>query len=119
MIGGLGMLNDVYYNPTKVVFGKDTENLVGRETVRYSKKVLLHYGSQSAKKNGLIERVLKSLHQAGVEAVELGGVKSNPRYALTQEGARICREEDIGFILAVGGGSVIDSAKCIALFGGQ
>ncbi len=108
------MLNDVYYNPTKVVFGKDTENLVGRETVCYSKKVLLHYGSQSAKKNGLIERVLKSLHQAGVEAIELGGVKANPRYALTQEGARICREKDIGFILAVGGGSVIDSAKCIA-----
>ena len=108
------MQNDVYYNPTKVIFGKGTENQVGRETVRYANKVLLHYGSKSAKKSGLIDRVLKSLNEAGVEAVELGGVQANPRYFLTQEGARICREQGIGFILAVGGGSVIDSAKCIA-----
>lgn len=108
------MLNDVYYNPTKVIFGKGAENGVGQEVARYAKKVLLHYGSQSAKKSGLIDRIAKSLKDAGVEAFELGGVQANPRYYLTQEGAGICRENNIGFIVAVGGGSVIDSAKCIA-----
>ena len=108
------MLNDVFYNPTKVIFGKGSENGVGEEVARYAKKVLLHYGSKSAKKSGLIDRVAKSLKNAGVESFELGGVQANPKYSLTQEGARICRENGIGFILAVGGGSVIDSAKCIA-----
>jgi len=109
------MLNDVYYNPTKVIFGQDTENQVGQEIARYSKKVLLHYGSQSAKKSGLIDRVLKSLGAAGVQAFELGGVQANPRYFLAKEGAKICRDNGIGFVLAVGGGSVIDSAKAVAI----
>jgi hypothetical protein len=109
------MLNDVYYNPTKVIFGKGTDELVGQEVARYSKKVLLHYGSQSAVKSGLIGRVIRSLQKAGVEAFELGGVQANPRYALANEGIKICRENGIGFILAVGGGSVIDSAKAIAV----
>ena len=108
------MLNDVFYNPTKIIFGKGAENEVGQEIAQYAKKVLLHYGSHSAKKTGLIDRVAKSLNDAGVETFELGGVQANPRYSLTQEGAKICRENGIGFILAVGGGSVIDSAKCIA-----
>ncbi len=108
------MQNDVYYNPTKVIFGKGTEHLAGQEVARYAKKVLLHYGSSSAKKSGLLDRVKKSLAEAGVQAVELGGVQSNPRYNLAIEGARICRGQGIGFVLAVGGGSVIDSAKTIA-----
>lgn len=108
------MQNDVYYNPTKVFFGKGSENLAGQEVARYAKKVLLHYGSSSAKKSGLVGRVLQSLKESGVEAVELGGVQSNPRYTLAMRGARICREQGIGFVLAVGGGSVIDSAKTVA-----
>jgi alcohol dehydrogenase YqhD (iron-dependent ADH family) len=108
------MLNDVYSNPTKVIFGKGAEDGVGQEVAGYAKKVLLHYGSHSAKKSGLIDRIAKSLKDAGVEAFELGGVQANPRYSLTQEGAGICRKNGIGFIVAVGGGSVIDSAKCIA-----
>lgn len=107
------MLNDVYYNPTKILFGRDTERLVGRETALHSKKVLLHYGSDRIKKNGLFDRVTQSLNDAGVEYLELGGVQPNPRSGLVYKGIELCRENGIDFILAVGGGSVIDSAKAI------
>jgi len=109
------MLNDIYYNPTKVIFGRETEDMAGKEAARFSNKVLLHYGSQSAKKTGLIDRVLNSLKNAKIEVFELGGVQANPRYSLACEGVRICREKGIGLVLAVGGGSVIDSAKAIAI----
>ena len=109
------MLNDVFYNPTKVIFGKGTESQIGQEVAKHAKKVLLHYGSNSAKKSGLIDKIAKSLRAAGVEAFELGGVQSNPRLYLALQGVKICRDNGIGFVLAVGGGSVIDSAKAIAI----
>lgn len=108
------MENFVWNNPTKIIFGKDVEQKVGEETAKYTKKVLLHYGGQSIKATGTYDKVVKSLKEAGVEYVELGGVKPNPRLALVQEGIELCRKEQIGFVLAVGGGSVIDSSKAIA-----
>ncbi len=109
------MNNFVFRNPTKIIFGKDTETSVGKETKLYSDKVLLHYGGGSIIKSGLYDRVLKSLKEAGIEVFELPGVLPNPRLSLVQEGIKICRENGINFILAVGGGSVIDSAKTIAV----
>jgi len=109
------MINFTFRNPTKIIFGKDTEYLVGKETKAYSSRILLHYGGGSIKRNGLYDRVRKSLDEAGIEVHELSGVLPNPRLTLVQEGIRICREKGINFILAVGGGSVIDSAKAIAV----
>lgn len=109
------MENFVFHNATKIIFGKGMEEKVGEETVRYSKKVLLHYGQGSIKRIGLYDRVVKSLKEAGVAFIELGGVQPNPRLELVERGIKICRKENIGFILAVGGGSVIDSAKAIAV----
>lgn len=108
------MKNFTFQNPAKIIFGKGAENKVGAETAHYSKKILLHYGGESAKKTGLYDRVVNSLKAAGVEFVELGGVLPNPRLSLVYEGIRLCREHGLNFILAVGGGSVIDSAKAIA-----
>ncbi|WP_066684018.1 iron-containing alcohol dehydrogenase [Christensenella intestinihominis] len=108
------MDNDVFYNPTKVIFGKGTELLCGEEVAKYSDKVLLHYGSGSAERSGLLNRVRASLRAANITVYELGGVKANPRLDLVYEGINICRSNGIGFILAVGGGSVIDSSKAIA-----
>lgn len=100
---------------TKMIFGKDTENQVGREVKQYSRKVLLHYGGGSIKKSGLYDRVIKSLEENQIDFIELGGVQPNPRLGLVREGIKICRENNIDFILAVGGGSVIDSAKAIGM----
>lgn len=108
------MENFTFRNATKIIFGKDAENYVGTETARYGSKVLLHYGGGSIKKYGLYDRVLKLLKDAGLEVIELGGVQPNPRLGLVKRGIDICRKEKIDFILAVGGGSVIDSAKAIA-----
>ena len=103
-----------YHAPTKIVFGKNTENKVG-QLVKNSccKKVLVHYGGSSAKKSGLLDRVFASLTEAGIAYTELGGVVPNPRLSKVYEGIKLCREENVDFILAVGGGSVIDSAKAI------
>lgn len=108
------MENFNYYTPTKVVFGRGTEEQVG-ELVREQecKKVLVHYGSGSVKRSGLLDRIYSSLDAAGIEYLSLGGVVPNPRLSLVYEGIRICEEEGVDFILAVGGGSVIDSAKAI------
>ena len=107
--------NFQYYAPTKVVFGKDTEAQVGSLVKEYDcKKILIHYGGQSAVKSGLIDRVKSSLDAAGVSYVELGGVVPNPRISKVYEGIDLCKNEGVDFILAVGGGSVIDSAKAIA-----
>ena len=109
------MDNFTFRNTTKIIFGKDTESQVGSETARYGNKILLHYGSGSIKKYGLYDRILKSLKDAGLEIIELGGVQPNPRLGLVKEGIDLCRREKIDFILAVGGGSAIDSAKAIAV----
>jgi alcohol dehydrogenase len=107
--------NFIFQNPTKIIFGRGTENQVGQEITRYGKKVLLHYGGGSIKKSGLYDRVMASLKNAGIKYIELSGVKPNPRLGLVNQGIQICREKGIEFILAIGGGSVIDSAKAIAM----
>ena len=109
------MKNFTYYTPSKIVFGKDTEEQVG-QLVKDSgaTKVLLHYGGESAKRSGLLDRVKDSLSAAGIEFLELGGVVPNPRMSLAYHGIELCKKEGVDFILPVGGGSVIDSAKCIA-----
>ncbi|MBU3113974.1 iron-containing alcohol dehydrogenase [Clostridium lacusfryxellense] len=109
------MDNFTFQNTTKIIFGKGSENNVGQEVSKYSKKILLHYGGGTIKKTGLYDRVVTSLKDAGVDFIELGGVKPNPRLSLVQEGIKICRENSIGFILAIGGGSVIDSSKAISI----
>jgi alcohol dehydrogenase YqhD (iron-dependent ADH family) len=109
------MDNFTFHNPTKIIFGKYTESQTGSEVARFARKVLLHFGGGSVVKSGLLDRVRASLKAAGVEAIELGGALPNPRVGLVREGIALCRKEGIGFILAVGGGSVIDSAKAIAV----
>lgn len=100
--------------PTKVVFGKDAEVQVGQLCKEQgATKVLVHFGGQSAKKSGLLDRVYASLDAAGILYVSLGGVKPNPRLSLVYEGIELCRKEGVDFLLPVGGGSVIDSAKAI------
>jgi len=109
------MENFTFVNPTKIIFGKGTQDQVGTETAVYSKKILLHFGGGSIHRSGLYERVTNALKSAGVTWVELGGVQPNPRLNLVHEGVRLCKEHQLGFVLAVGGGSVIDSAKAIAM----
>lgn len=103
-----------YYNPTKLVFGKDAVEKLPEVLSRSHKKILLHYGGGSIKKSGLYDEVIKLLDKIDVKVVELSGVEPNPKLSLVRRGIEICKEEDISFILAVGGGSVIDSAKAIA-----
>lgn len=109
-------MNDfAFYSPTKFVFGRGAENKVGALVKGFGgTKALLHFGGGSAKRSGLLGRVEKSLADAGVGCVSLGGVQPNPRSGLVREGIALCRREKVDFILAVGGGSVIDSAKAIA-----
>lgn len=109
-------MNDfTYYTPTKIFFGKNKEELVGEIIKNYGyKKVLLHYGKSSIKKSGLYNKVIESLKKANIEFVELSGVDANPKLSMVKKGIKIVKEENIDFILAVGGGSVIDSAKLIA-----
>ncbi|GBU20559.1 NADH-dependent butanol dehydrogenase [Fibrobacteres bacterium R8-0-B4] len=109
------MENFVFQNKTKIIFGRDAELLVGEETAARSKKVLLHYGGGSVKTSGLHDRVTASLKKAGVEYIELGGAQPNPRLSLVEEGIDLCRKHGIKFLLAVGGGSAIDSAKAMAV----
>lgn len=103
-----------YYSPTKVVFGRGTEKRVG-ELIREfgGSRVLIHYGGKSAVKSGLLDRIKGVLDKEGIPHVELGGVVPNPRLSLVYEGIELCRKEKVDFILAVGGGSVIDSSKAI------
>ncbi len=107
-------MNFEYYTPTKVVFGKDAELQTG-ELVKEQggTKVLVHYGSGSVVRSGLLDRVCASLEAAGISYVKLGGVVPNPRLSKVREGIALCKEEGVDFLLAVGGGSVIDSAKAI------
>ena len=108
------MNNFTYYTPTKVVFGKDTENQVGDMVkAQMCKKVLLHYGTGSVKRTGLLDRIKKSLDEAKINYIELGGAVPNPRLSLVYKGIELAKKEGVDFILAVGGGSAIDSAKAI------
>ncbi len=109
------MENFIYDNQTKIIFGKDTELKIGQLIKPIGKKILVHYGGGSIKKSGLYERIIKSLEKEKLEIFELGGVKPNPRLSLVKDGINLCRKESIDFILAVGGGSVIDSAKAIGI----
>ena len=109
------MDNFTFYSPTYFAFGKDTEKEAGKYVKRFGgTKVLIHYGGNSAKKSGLLDRVEASLKEEGLDYVMLGGVKPNPRSGLVYEGIELCKKEGVDFILAVGGGSVIDSSKAIA-----
>ncbi|WP_416147249.1 iron-containing alcohol dehydrogenase [Salipaludibacillus sp. HK11] len=109
------MENFIFQNQTKIIFGKDEEHRVGKEASLYGKKLLLHYGGGSIKKSGLYDNVIKSLKEQNIEIIELGGVQPNPRVSLVREGVKLCKQHNIDSILAVGGGSVIDSAKAIAI----
>lgn len=104
-----------FQNDTEIIFGRDKEAEVGQEVANYADNVLLHYGGGSIKEYGTYDTVKNSLEEAGLEVHELSGVQPNPRLSLVREGIRLCQEEGIDFILAVGGGSVIDSSKAIAL----
>ena len=109
------MENFTFYSPTYFVFGKDTENETGKYVKRFGgSKVLIHYGGGSVINTGLLDKVKKSLDKENILYVELGGVRPNPRSGLVYEGIKLCKKENIDFILAVGGGSTIDSAKAIA-----
>lgn len=108
------MVNFEYFTPTKVVFGKNAEERTG-ELIKAQgcKKVLVHYGGNSAKKSGLLDRICASLEKEGISYVTLGGVVPNPHLSKVHEGIELCKKESVDFILAVGGGSVIDSGKAI------
>lgn len=104
-----------YVSPTRFVFGRNAEEQVGvRLAERGAHTVLVHFGGRSALESGLIDRVRASLDEAGVAHVELGGVRPNPEVTLVREGIALCREHGVDWVCAVGGGSVIDSAKAIA-----
>lgn len=108
------MENFQYYTPTKIIFGRGAEEQTGQLAAEQGcKKVLVHYGGGSVVRSGLLERICRSLDAVGISYVSLGGVVPNPRLSLVYEGIRLARKEQIDFILAVGGGSVIDSAKAI------
>ena len=103
-----------FYAPTRVVFGRESEEKLPQLIQQYGGgKVLVHYGGGSARKSGLLDKVEKMLTEAGIAFVELGGVVPNPLLSKVKEGIELCRKEHVNFILAVGGGSVIDSAKAI------
>ncbi len=108
------MQSFTYYTPTKVVFGRGAEAQAGMLAKEFgAHKVLVHFGGQSARSSGLLGRVTASLREAGLGVVELGGVVPNPRLSLVRRGIELCKNEGVDFLLAVGGGSVIDSAKAI------
>ena len=103
-----------YYTPTKVVFGKESDRQLGALIkARGAKKVLIHYGGGSVERNGVLKRVEEALAAEKIAYVKLGGVVPNPHLSLVYEGIELCKKEGVDFILAVGGGSVIDSAKAI------
>ncbi|MCL2487606.1 MAG: iron-containing alcohol dehydrogenase [Oscillospiraceae bacterium] len=110
------MLNFDFHAPTRLVFGKDCYKQIGPLLADYQpKKILLHYGGGSIKRSGVYDAVTASLREAGLDFIELGGVVPNPRVTLAREGVTLCRDQGVDLILAVGGGSAIDSAKAIAM----
>lgn len=108
------MDNFTFYNPTKLIFGKRQVEALKEQVPQYGKKVLLVYGGGSIKRNGLYDRVIENLKAVDAEVFELSGVEPNPRLTTARRGVKICKENNIDLILAVGGGSVIDCSKTIA-----
>ena len=108
------MQNFVFENPTKIIFGKGSIAKIGAEVKRFGSRALMVYGMGSVRTSGVYEQVLNSLKEAGVEFVELPGVKSNPMLSKAKEGIALARAKQVDVVLAVGGGSVIDTAKTIA-----
>lgn len=108
------MQNFTYYNPTKLIFGKGQIEQLKQEVPQYGEKVLIVYGGGSIKRNGLYDQVKGQLEEVGAKVFDLSGVEPNPRLTTAQKGVQICKEEGIDFLLAVGGGSVIDCTKAIA-----
>lgn len=108
------MENFIFQNPTKLIFGRNQVELLQKEVPPYGKRVLLVYGGGSIKRNGLYDAVMDQLKLCNVETFELAGVEPNPRITTVHKGVNICKKENIDFILAVGGGSVIDCTKAIA-----
>lgn len=110
------MNNFTFCTPTKVIFGKDIEKQIGEIIKGYgASRVLIHYGGGSVKKTGLFDKVVNSLESAGLSYIELGGVEPNPKLSFIHKGIELCKKENIDFILAVGGGSVVDSSKAIGV----
>ncbi|MCT1901282.1 iron-containing alcohol dehydrogenase [Oceanobacillus sojae] len=109
------MENFIYHNPTKLIFGKGQIEKLSGEIQPYGSRILIVYGGGSIKKNGIYDRVLEELEKINAEVFELSGVEPNPRVSTVREGVRICREQKIDFILAIGGGSTIDCTKAIAV----
>ena len=108
------MFDFKYFTPTKVLFGKNTENKVADLIQEFGgKKVLIHYGGGSVIRSGLMQKVTDKLDTAGIKYVKLGGAVPNPRLSLVYEGIELCKKEGLDFIMALGGGSAIDSAKAI------
>ena len=110
------MIDFQFYAPTKIFFGRNTHKKVGEIIKSYGyKKILFHYGQGSIKRSGLYDQIIESLNSNGIDFIELGGVEPNPKVSLVRIGAQLCKKENIEMILAVGGGSVIDSAKVMAI----
>lgn len=108
------MKNFVFHNPTKIIFGQDTIPAIGKESAAFGNKAMLVYGQGSIKKNTIYDQVIKSLEDAGLTVIEHGGVQSNPVLSHVKQGIELTKENGVEVIIAVGGGSVIDSAKAIA-----
>ncbi|MDY0361498.1 MAG: iron-containing alcohol dehydrogenase [Desulforegulaceae bacterium] len=104
----------IFYNPTKIVFGKNTTEQIGKEISSFAGKVMLIYGKESIKNNGIYDKVVNSLKKSGIEFIEKGGVKPNPVISFVREAAQLFKKENLDAVLAVGGGSVIDTAKAVA-----
>ncbi|MGI6473870.1 MAG: iron-containing alcohol dehydrogenase [Thermoactinomyces vulgaris] len=103
-----------FYNPTQVFFGKGTLAAIKEQIPRYGKKVLLVYGGGSIKRNGIYDQIMKYLQEIGAEVLELSGVEPNPRLSTVHKGVEMCKKEKVDFLLAAGGGSVIDATKAIS-----
>ncbi len=109
------MINFNYHNPTKIVFGKGVLAGLGAECAKYGKKALLVYGKNSLKQNGVYDTIAAQLKSAGIEVIDFGGAQPNPLVSHAQAGAKLAREQQVDFVLAAGGGSVMDTAKAIAV----
>jgi len=109
------MQNFVFENPTKIIFGRDQIKKTGRAVAKFGKKVLMVYGQGSIKSSGIYNQVVSSLKEAGLDIVEFPGVKSNPVLSCALKGIDVAKKEGVDVVLAVGGGSVMDTAKTIAV----